>query len=143
MSQKKTLVLGASENPARYSNMAVRKLASKQHPVIAVGRRPGKIDNVEIIKGQPPHEEIDTVTLYLNPTNQKEYYDYILSLNLLLSFHLPIYATQFRLFNCFIRLIVLQSAVRGGTREKFHNFCRVIKMCSLNTITLRNYIKIY
>ncbi len=81
MATKKTVVLGASENPARYSNLAVKKLRSHQHPVVAVGRRQGTINDVEIVKGQPQQHDVDTVTLYLNPSNQKEYYDYILSLN--------------------------------------------------------------
>lgn len=75
------MVIGASQNPGRYSNMAVRKLAAHQHPVVAIGRRPGNIGQIEIQKGHPDQQDIDTVTLYLNPSNQKEYYDYILSLN--------------------------------------------------------------
>jgi predicted CoA-binding protein len=77
---KKTVVLGASENPARYSNMAVRKLAAHDHDVVAIGRRPGNIDGIEITKEHPELNDVDTVTLYLNPENQKPYYDYILSL---------------------------------------------------------------
>lgn len=77
---KKTLVLGASENPARYSNLAVKKLSSHQHPVVAVGRRKGQIADVKISTEQDPIDDLDTVTLYLNPVNQKPYYDYILSL---------------------------------------------------------------
>ncbi len=79
MAAKKTLVLGASTNPSRYSNIAINRLAAYKHPVVAVGRREGKVGNVEIVTGQP-NEEVDTVTLYLNPTNQKQYYDYILGL---------------------------------------------------------------
>lgn len=81
MASKKTLVLGASENPSRYSNMAVNRLSAHKHSVIAVGKREGTIGNVQIVTGQPKEDDIDTVTLYLNPTNQKPYYDYILSLN--------------------------------------------------------------
>ena len=80
MPGKKTLVIGASENKQRYSNLAVRKLLAHDHPVIAIGRRPGMIENIEIITEHVPMNDIDTVTLYLNPTNQKPYYDYILSL---------------------------------------------------------------
>ncbi|MBA4140341.1 MAG: CoA-binding protein [Segetibacter sp.] len=80
MAGKKTVVLGASQNPSRYSNMAVNRLSAHKHPVIAVGRREGRIGNVQIVTGQPKEEEVDTVTLYLNPTNQKPFYDYILSL---------------------------------------------------------------
>ena len=80
MPGKKTLVIGASENKQRYSNLAVRKLLAHDHPVVAIGRRPGMIENIEIITEHVPMNDIDTVTLYLKPTNQKPYYDYILSL---------------------------------------------------------------
>lgn len=78
--RKKTLVLGASQNPARYSYLAINKLRSHQHPVIAIGRKKGKVLDVEIDTEKKPVDTVDTVTLYLNPTHQKEYYDYILSL---------------------------------------------------------------
>lgn len=77
---KKTLVLGASANPGRYSNICVNRLLAYQHPVVAVGRREGRIGDVDIQTGEPKDEEIDTITLYLNPTNQLPYYDYILGL---------------------------------------------------------------
>jgi len=77
---KKTLVLGASENPARYSYLAINSLRRHQHPVAAIGRRKGKVLDVEIATDKKPMDTVDTVTLYLNPMNQKEYYDYILSL---------------------------------------------------------------
>jgi len=79
--QKKTVVLGASFNPSRYSNMAVRRLESHGHPVIAIGRKKGSIGNTAIETDQLAITDVDTVTLYLNPDNQVAYYDYILSLN--------------------------------------------------------------
>ncbi len=78
--KKKTLVLGASENPSRYANMAIKSLRGRGHDVVAVGLRAGAVGDVEIQTGQPLFEDVDTVTLYLNPTNQQPYYDYILSL---------------------------------------------------------------
>ena len=80
MPGKKTLVIGASENKQRYSNLAVRKLLLHGHPVVALGRRTGMIDDTGIIIEQEPIENIDTVSLYLNPVNQKPFYDYIISL---------------------------------------------------------------
>lgn len=77
---KKTLVIGASPNPDRYSNLAVKRLRMRGHPVVAVGVKEGSIADVDIQKGQPAENEIDTVTMYLNPLRQKEYYDYILAL---------------------------------------------------------------
>ncbi len=80
MGKKKTLILGASANPARYSYMALNKLVANGHPVIAIGKKPGIVNNVEISTEQAPLKDIDTVTLYLNPANQKQYYNYLLSL---------------------------------------------------------------
>ncbi len=81
MEKKKTLVLGASENPARYSYLAINRLKNHDHPVVAIGRRKGMVAGVEIEKEKLPHPNVDTVTLYLNAANQKEYYDYIISLH--------------------------------------------------------------
>lgn len=77
---KKTVVLGASENPSRYSYLAVRKLRNHGHEVVAVGKKTGAVGDVRIETGQPEQEGVDTVTLYLNPQNQQPYYDYILGL---------------------------------------------------------------
>jgi predicted CoA-binding protein len=77
---KKTLVLGASPNPSRYSYMAVNRLAAHRHPVVAIGKRKGTVGGVEITTDQLAVDDVHTITLYLNPQNQKEYYDYILSL---------------------------------------------------------------
>ena len=78
---KKTLVLGASNNPERYSYKAVQKLREKRIPVTAVGNRTGIIGDVPIHPEPVPAEGIDTITLYLNAEKQVMYYDYILSLN--------------------------------------------------------------
>jgi uncharacterized protein len=78
--QKKTLVLGASDNPSRYSYLAIQRLRTHGHPVVAIGKKHTKVGDVNISKEQEPNEDVDTVTLYLNPTHQKAYYDYILSL---------------------------------------------------------------
>lgn len=80
MAQKKTLVLGASANPSRYSYLAMHRLKSKGHPVVAVGKKETAVDGIQIHKDHVAQEGVDTVTLYLNPQNQVEYYDYILSL---------------------------------------------------------------
>jgi uncharacterized protein len=81
MQQKKTLVIGASENPERYSYLAVQKLTAHQHPVVALGIKKGMIGNTNIETDLQPFNDIDTVTLYLNPQRQKAYYDYILGLH--------------------------------------------------------------
>jgi predicted CoA-binding protein len=80
MTNKRTLVLGASENPSRYSYLAINRLLSHGIDVVAIGKKKGQVQNVPITTEQPTMDDIHTVTLYLNPTNQKPYYDYILSL---------------------------------------------------------------
>lgn len=79
--KKKTLVLGASGNPARYSYLAVNRLRSHGHPVAAIGRRKVRVADVDIETDHTDLKDIDTVTMYLGPAHQKEYYDYILSLH--------------------------------------------------------------
>ena len=48
--------------------------------VVALGNRKGSISGIEILSGRPEIVGIHTISLYLNPTNQKEYYSYLLSL---------------------------------------------------------------
>ena len=78
---KKTLVLGASANPERYSFLAINNLRKHQHSVEAIGRKAGRVSDVDISTEKKLLNSIDTITLYLNSNNQKEYYDYILSLH--------------------------------------------------------------
>ncbi|HMH22626.1 MAG TPA: CoA-binding protein [Puia sp.] len=78
---KKTLVIGASDNPSRYSYLAVNRLRGKGHQVIAIGKRKATVADVEIDTLKKAVSGVDTVTLYLSPRLQKEYYDYILSLH--------------------------------------------------------------
>jgi uncharacterized protein len=81
MEKKKTLVLGASDNPSRYSYLAINRLKNNQHPIVAIGKKKGIVAGIPIETEKIPITDIDTVTLYLNPDNQKQYYDYIISLH--------------------------------------------------------------
>ncbi|PWG06398.1 CoA-binding protein [Polaribacter aquimarinus] len=75
-----TLVLGASLKEVRYSNIAIRRLRSKEIPVVAVGFRTGAVADVKIETEKIQFQNIETVTLYLNPKRQVEYYHYIINL---------------------------------------------------------------
>ena len=77
---KKTLVLGASDNPQRYSYLAMNMLRQKGFAVEAIGRKAMVVGDVEVHQDRPAFQDIDTVTLYLSPAHQQEYYDYIISL---------------------------------------------------------------
>lgn len=78
--KKKTLVLGASLNPARYSNLAIKRLISKNIPTEAIGLRKGTVNGISINSEMLDFEDIDTITLYLNAKRQESYYDYIIDL---------------------------------------------------------------
>jgi predicted CoA-binding protein len=80
MIQKKTLVIGASLKPERYSNKAIHRLVGKNHPVVAIGLRKGEVAGVVIEVDKISFNDVDTVSLYLNPQRQEEYYNYIISL---------------------------------------------------------------
>ena len=77
---KKTVVLGASENPVRFSHKAVKSLLRNNVEVVPVGFRKGYIADVEILTGKPMIDDVDTVSLYIGSSRQTDYYDYIISL---------------------------------------------------------------
>jgi len=81
MTDKITLVVGASAKPERFSNIAVKRLLASNIPVIAVGLREGEVSGVRIQKLFPDLNSIHTVTLYVGPKNQAVYYDYIIKIN--------------------------------------------------------------
>lgn len=78
MKNKKTLVLGASTKPDRYAFKAITKLVDNDHSVIALGQNTGEVAGIKIYTKNIPLKNIDTVTLYLNPLRQRDYYNYII-----------------------------------------------------------------
>ena len=77
--KEKVLVLGASENSSRYSYKAILKLKEYGHQVFAIGKKPGEVRGVHV-KTIFPNHKIDTISIYLNFLNQKDYYKRILDL---------------------------------------------------------------
>lgn len=78
MKNKKTLVLGATTKPDRYAFRAINMLIEKGHSVLAIGQNVGEVAGVKIHTKTIPVKNIDTVTLYLNPIRQRDYYNYII-----------------------------------------------------------------
>lgn len=80
---KKTIILGATPNPARYAYIAANMLKEYQHDILPVGIKTGQVAGEEIydLRDKPAFKEVDTVTLYIGTQNQPEWYDYILGLN--------------------------------------------------------------
>ena len=79
---KKTVVIGATPNPSRYAYLAAHKLKKHGHEFVPVGIKEGEVANQEILnlRAKPMIQDVDTVTMYIGPQNQKEWEDYILSL---------------------------------------------------------------
>lgn len=77
MKNKKTLVIGASTNPERYSYKAIAMLTQNGHSVLAIGQKSGDVAGIKIQTKAIPLKNIETITLYLNPIRQRDYYNYI------------------------------------------------------------------
>lgn len=78
---KKTLILGATTNPERYAYLAAHRLTAAGHPIVNIGIKHGEVAGVAIQRAGEPLPDIHTVTLYIGPQRQPEYYDYILKTN--------------------------------------------------------------
>ena len=78
MKNKKTLVLGASTKPERYAFKAITMLVEKGHSVMAIGQNAGEVAGITIRTKNIPLSNINTVSLYLNPQRQREFYNYII-----------------------------------------------------------------
>lgn len=76
----KTLIIGASKNPERYAYKAAERLLAHKHEIELLGLRPDEIFGQTIDTEKKPYKDIDTVTLYVGPQRQPEYYEYIVSL---------------------------------------------------------------
>ena len=79
---KKTVIIGASNNPSRYAYLAAAMLTDYNHEFVPVGIKKGEVfgKNILDINSKPDVQNVDTVTLYIGPQHQREHYDYILSL---------------------------------------------------------------
>ncbi len=77
----KTLVIGASTNPQRFSYLTIKSLVKHHVDIIAIGIKEGEVEGVKITVGKPPITNIHTISLYLNAERQREYLDYFISLN--------------------------------------------------------------
>ena len=77
---KRTLVFGASLKPNRYSNLAIQRLVNNGIPTEAYGLKSGEISHVEVKTKLDEFQNIHTITLYINPDRQKQYYSEIIDL---------------------------------------------------------------
>ncbi len=80
--EKKTVVVGATPNQSRYAYLAANMLREYDHEVVPLGIKKGEVAGKEIldIRKKPAINGVDTITLYIGPRHQSEWYDYLLSL---------------------------------------------------------------
>lgn len=77
---KKTLIIGASSKPDRYSYKAEMMLRSHGHETFLFGKQNGAVEGKEISKEWPISNDFDTVTMYVNPSLQTEMEEAIIKL---------------------------------------------------------------
>jgi predicted CoA-binding protein len=74
---KKTLVLGATAKSEKAAFKAIEMLVAKGHSVLALGQNTGEVAGIKINTKAIPVKNIDTISLYINPARQRDYYNYI------------------------------------------------------------------
>ncbi len=79
---KKTVIVGATTNSGRYAYLAAESLTSHKHEIIPIGIKKGEVFNTPIlnIRERPVITDVDTITLYIGPRHQPEWYDYLIGL---------------------------------------------------------------
>lgn len=77
---KKTLVIGASTDPSRYAYLAANRLVNYKHEIELLGIKEGEVAGNKIRTEKADLKDIDTVTMYISPKHQQEYFDYIANL---------------------------------------------------------------
>lgn len=80
---KKTVIIGATNNPSRYAFLAAERLTRAGHEIVPVGIKKGEVlgETILNIKEEPQISDVDTITMYIGPQHQPEYYDYLIGLN--------------------------------------------------------------
>jgi predicted CoA-binding protein len=80
LNNRTTLIIGASNNPDRYSYRAALALRAQDIPIILFGVKRGAVENQPIENTWNTNWRPDTVTLYINAGIQEDYYEKIIAL---------------------------------------------------------------
>lgn len=81
MQNEKVAILGASDNPERYSYKAFKMLLENDHEVVLVSPRYEKIEDQKVFSSLKEVSGIDTLTMYVNENISNTLVDEILALN--------------------------------------------------------------
>jgi predicted CoA-binding protein len=79
---KKTLIVGATTNHSRFAFAAAKMFAERDMEFIPIGIKKGEIFGKEILdlRSKPQLEGIHTITLYIGPSHQDDWIDYLIGL---------------------------------------------------------------
>ena len=80
--QENVIVLGASDNPERYSNKAIKMLSEKGHKVFPIHPKLKEINGIKVYSSieDIKNIKIDTITLYVNPEISNSLLEVILAI---------------------------------------------------------------
>jgi uncharacterized protein len=79
---KKTVIIGATPDRSRYAYLAAQMLSQYNHDFVPVSIKTGEVMGRQILdlRQKPVIAGVDTITLYIGPQNQLQWYDYLLDL---------------------------------------------------------------
>ena len=77
---KKTLIVGATNNPGRYAYKAANRLVEAGHEIVPFGIKKGEVAGVKMVNNWQQFEAIDTVTMYVGAPRQGDYVEKIISI---------------------------------------------------------------
>lgn len=82
---KKTAIVSTRPESNQYALQAAMMLQQQEIPFVPVGVQleTGKVQGQEVLdlREKPSIEEVDTLTLYMHPMFQNQWYDYLLGLH--------------------------------------------------------------
>ena len=80
---KKTVIIGATTDPSRYAYLAARMLTQYNNEILPIGIKKGDLFGTKILNifDKPKVDDVHTITLYIGPQRQPEWYEYLMSLN--------------------------------------------------------------
>lgn len=79
----KTVIVGSVPKPYRYAYQAAIMLQENNQDFVPLGIQKGEVLGQEILNvhDRPQIEDVHTLTLYVNSSRQKSWYEYLFSLN--------------------------------------------------------------
>ncbi len=77
---KNTLILGATTNTSRYAYTAAKMLVEKGYEIFPIGIKQGEVYGRKIQNDKHVIEDIHTITLYVGPVHQEEWYEFIVKI---------------------------------------------------------------